>query len=46
MLRPALAELSGKFNLETVRKLNAQVDIEHQSVAAVAADFLTQAGLR
>lgn len=46
MLRPALAELSGKFNLETVRKLNAQVDIEHQAVAAVAADFLTQAGLR
>lgn len=46
MLRPALAELSGKFNLETVRKLNAQVDIEHQAVAAVAADFLAQAGLR
>ena len=46
MLRPALAELSGKFNLETMRKLNAQVDIEHRSVAAVAADFLTQAGLR
>jgi len=46
MLRPALAELSGKFNLETMRKLNAQVDIEHRAVAAVAADFLTQAGLR
>ena len=46
MLRPALAELSGKFNLETMRKLNAQVDIEHQAVAAVAADFLAQAGLR
>jgi glycine betaine/choline ABC-type transport system substrate-binding protein len=46
MLRPALAELSGKFNLETMRKLNAQVDIEHRAVAAVAADFLAQAGLR
>ena len=46
MLRPALGELSGKFNLETMRKLNAQVDIEHRAVAAVAADFLTQAGLR
>jgi osmoprotectant transport system substrate-binding protein len=46
MLRPALAELSGKFNLEIMRKLNAQVDIEHQSVASVAADFLAQAGLR
>jgi glycine betaine/choline ABC-type transport system substrate-binding protein len=46
MLRPALAELSGKFNLAIMRKLNAQVDIEHQSVAAVAADFLAQAGLR
>ena len=46
MLRPALAELSRKFNLETMRKLNAQVDIEHQSVASVAADFLAQAGLR
>ena len=46
MLRPALAELSGKFNLEIMRKLNAQVDIEHRAVAAVAADFLTQAGLR
>ena len=46
MLRPALGELSGKFNLETMRKLNAQVDIEHRAVAAVATDFLTQAGLR
>ena len=46
MLRPALLELSGKFTLETMRKLNAQVDIEHRPVAAVAADFLSQAGLR
>ena len=45
-LRPALAELSGKFQADTMRKLNAEVDLEHRSVAAVAADFLTQAGLR
>jgi glycine betaine/choline ABC-type transport system substrate-binding protein len=46
MLRPALVELSGKFNFETMRKLNAEVDVEHRAVATVAADFLTQAGLR
>lgn len=46
MLRPALLELSGKFNLDTMRKLNAQVDIDHRPAAAVAADFLAQAGLR
>jgi len=46
MLRPALAELSGKFNFETMRKLNAQVDVEHRTVATVAADFLAQVGLR
>jgi len=44
-LRPALAELSGKFRAETMRKLNAEVDVEHRPLAAVAADFLTQAGL-
>jgi glycine betaine/choline ABC-type transport system substrate-binding protein len=46
MMRPALAELSGKINLETMRKINAQVEVEHRPVAAVAADFLAQAGLR
>jgi glycine betaine/choline ABC-type transport system substrate-binding protein len=45
-LRPALAELSGKINAQTMRKLNAEVDVEHRSLAAVAADFLTQAGLK
>lgn len=45
-LRAALAELSGKFNAEIMRKLNAEVDVEHRPLAAVAADFLTQAGLR
>ncbi len=45
-LKAALAELSGKFSADTMRKLNAQVDVEHRPVAAVAAEFLTKAGLR
>jgi glycine betaine/choline ABC-type transport system substrate-binding protein len=45
-LKAALAELSGKFSADTMRKLNAQVDVEHRPPAAVAAEFLTQAGLR
>ncbi len=45
-LKAALAELSGKFSADTMRKLNAQVDLEHRPVAAVAAEFLTKAGLR
>jgi glycine betaine/choline ABC-type transport system substrate-binding protein len=45
-LRPALAELSGKISAETMRKLNAEVDVEHRPLASVAADFLTQAGLK
>jgi glycine betaine/choline ABC-type transport system substrate-binding protein len=45
-LRPALAELSGKLSLDAVRKMSAQVDVEHRSVAEVATAFLQQAGLR
>jgi osmoprotectant transport system substrate-binding protein len=45
-LRPALAELSGKFSADIMRKLNAQVDVEHRPLASVATDFLTQAGLK
>ena len=45
-LRAALAELAGKFSADIMRKLNAEVDVERRPVAAVAADFLTQAGLR
>ena len=45
-LRAALAELSGKFSVATMRKLNADVDLNHRPVATVATDFLTQAGLR
>jgi osmoprotectant transport system substrate-binding protein len=45
-LRSALAELSGKFSADSMRKLNAEVDLEHRPLAAVAADFLTRTGLR
>ena len=45
-LKGALAELSGKFSNETMRKLNAQVDIEHRQARDVAAQFLGQAGLK
>ncbi len=44
-LKPALAELSGKFNNDSMRKLNAAVDVDHRQVREVAADFLRQAGL-
>jgi glycine betaine/choline ABC-type transport system substrate-binding protein len=40
-LRQALEELSGKFNDETMRKLNYAVDGEHRSVRDVAAGVLT-----
>jgi osmoprotectant transport system substrate-binding protein len=45
-LKPALDELSGKFSNETMRKLNAAVDVEHRQAAAVAADFLAKEGLK
>jgi glycine betaine/choline ABC-type transport system substrate-binding protein len=45
-LRPALAELSGKINADTMRKLNAEVDVVGRPLAAVAAGFLAQAGLK
>ena len=44
--RPALQELSGKFNVEKMRKLNAQVDLDHMQPKDVAASFLTELGLR
>ncbi len=44
-LKPALAELSGKFTNDGMRKLNAAVDVDHRQVRDVAADFLRQAGL-
>lgn len=45
-LKPALAELSGRFTNEVMRRLDAQVDVDHRQVRDVAADFLTQAGLK
>jgi osmoprotectant transport system substrate-binding protein len=44
-MREALAELSGKFNVETMRRLNHEVDGSHQAASAVARAFLRQAGL-
>ena len=44
-LRAALNELSGKFNDETMRRLNREADLNHVAIPQVAADFLKQAGL-
>ena len=44
-LRAALDQLSRKFNNETMRKMNYEVDVEKAHVGAVAAEFLRQAGL-
>ena len=44
-MRDALRELSGKFNNQLMQKMNFQVDVEHRSVAEVAAAFLKQAAL-
>ncbi len=41
MIRPALTELSGKFSVDLVRKLAAQVDREHRTTAEVAKEFLS-----
>lgn len=45
-LKPALDQLSGKFTNEIMRKLDAEVDVDHRRPAEVAAQFLTQAGLK
>jgi glycine betaine/choline ABC-type transport system substrate-binding protein len=39
-LRAALQELSGKIDGDTMRKLNAAVDVDHEPVARVASEFL------
>jgi osmoprotectant transport system substrate-binding protein len=44
-LRAALSELSGKFNNNAMRRLNAQVDLDHRQPRDVAAEFLAQAGV-
>lgn len=41
MIRPALTELSGKFSVDLMRKLAAQVDREHRTTAEVAKEFLS-----
>jgi osmoprotectant transport system substrate-binding protein len=43
---PALQELSGKMTNEIIRKMNAEVAIDHKSPADVAAKFLRDAGLK
>jgi osmoprotectant transport system substrate-binding protein len=45
-LQPALAELSGKFTNEIMRKLDADVDVNHRPVREVATEFLARAGLK
>jgi osmoprotectant transport system substrate-binding protein len=45
-LRAALSELSGKFTTEMMRKMSAEVDLDHREPADVAAEFLAQAGLK
>lgn len=45
-IQPALAELSGKITNETMRKLDAEVTVDHKKPADVAAEFLSQAGLK
>jgi glycine betaine/choline ABC-type transport system substrate-binding protein len=44
-LRGALLMLTGKINLDTMRKLNARVALDKRPVAEVAAEFLKSAGL-
>lgn len=45
-LRAFLSELTGKFTAEKMRKMSADVDLRHREPAEVAAEFLSQAGLK
>jgi glycine betaine/choline ABC-type transport system substrate-binding protein len=45
-IQTALAELSGKITNDAMRKLDAQVDVDHKKPAEVAAEFLATAGLK
>ena len=45
-IQPALAELSGKITTSDMQKMNAQVSFDRKKPADVAAEFLTQAGLK
>lgn len=44
-LKTALSELSGKFTIQMMRKLNAIVDIDMRPPADAAREFFTSAGL-
>ncbi len=45
-IQTALTELVGKFTNEAIRKMDAQVDVDHTKPADVAAEFLSQIGLK
>jgi glycine betaine/choline ABC-type transport system substrate-binding protein len=45
-IQPALAELAGKLTKEGIRKLDAEVGVDHKKPADVAAEFLQRAGLK
>jgi glycine betaine/choline ABC-type transport system substrate-binding protein len=45
-IQPALAELSGRITNGALRKLDAEVDVDHKKPAQAAAEFLAQAGLK
>ena len=45
-IQVALAELTGKLTKGGIRKLDAQVGVDHQKPADVAAEFLQRAGLK
>ncbi len=45
-IQPALAELSGKFTNADMLRMNAEVGIDHKTLADVARQFLAQAGLK
>jgi glycine betaine/choline ABC-type transport system substrate-binding protein len=44
-LKDALAELTGKLSLETVRRLNARLVLDEEPANALAREFLDSAGL-
>jgi osmoprotectant transport system substrate-binding protein len=44
-LRPALVELSGRINSDTMRRLNYELDGKHRPAREIARNFLRSAGL-
>ena len=44
-LRPALLELSGRIDSDTMRRLNYELDGKHRPAREIARDFLRSAGL-